>query len=117
VQHLYNTLHSTLKAGISNAELIRALHPTPALGGFPREQALSFIKTHEPFEREWYGAPIGWISPTAASFHVGIRSAILRNHTLEIFAGTGIVKESQAEKEWEELNHKIRPFMEYLNEL
>jgi menaquinone-specific isochorismate synthase len=112
VQHLHNRLNLVLKSGTSNAELIQALHPTPAIGGIPRDQALSFLSKLESFDRGWYGAPIGMMSPQSVSLHVGIRSALIRDRSLHLFAGTGLVKESDAEQEWQELDHKIRPFME-----
>ncbi|MBI2810843.1 MAG: isochorismate synthase [Candidatus Melainabacteria bacterium] len=112
VQHLYNRLHTKLKSGVSDAQLVRALHPTPALGGFPREKSLALLNQLEPFARGWYGSPIGVLSPRGASLYVGIRSALIRGRALHLFAGTGLVQGSDPEKEWEELEHKIRPFTE-----
>jgi menaquinone-specific isochorismate synthase len=114
VQHIHNRLNATLKSGVSDADLIHALHPTPALGGFPREAALSLLKHTETFDRGWYGAPVGMISPNGASLYVAIRSALIRGHSLHLFAGTGLVQGSIAEREWEELEQKIRPFTELL---
>jgi menaquinone-specific isochorismate synthase len=112
VQHIHNRLNATLKGGISDAELIDALHPTPALGGYPREKAHALLKQIEPFDRGWYGGPIGVISPKSASLHVAIRSALIRQNSLHLFAGTGIVQGSVPEQEWDELEQKIRPFTE-----
>jgi menaquinone-specific isochorismate synthase len=112
VQHIHNRLNATLKNGVSDADLIRALHPTPALGGFPREAALSFLQKKEPFDRGWYGAPIGTISPQRSALYVAIRSALIRERSLHLFAGTGLVAGSDASREWEELEQKIRPFTE-----
>lgn len=112
VQHIHNRLKVWLKSEISDAELIRILHPTPALGGFPKDHALSLLKTIETFDRGWYGAPIGVISPLETSLYVAIRSALIDKRTLHLFAGLGIVKASVAEREWDELEQKIRPFTE-----
>jgi menaquinone-specific isochorismate synthase len=112
VQHIHNRLNAVLKNQTSDAELIDALHPTPALGGFPRKPALSLLRQIEPFDRGWYGAPIGVISPSGASLYVAIRSALIRHHSLDLFAGTGVVDGSTAEYEWDELEQKIRPFTE-----
>jgi menaquinone-specific isochorismate synthase len=114
VQHIHNRLNATLKTGVSDAELVHALHPTPALGGFPRDAALALLKRTETFDRGWYGAPVGMISPEGASLYVAIRSALVRGHSLHLFAGTGLVQGSIAEREWEELEQKIRPFAELL---
>lgn len=112
VQHIHNRLNATLKGEISDAELIEALHPTPALGGYPREKAHALLQQIEPFDRGWYGGPIGVISPKCASLHVAIRSALIRQNSLHLFAGTGIVQGSVPEQEWDELEQKIRPFTE-----
>ena len=112
VQHLFNRLSARLKNSISDADLIRALHPTPALGGYPREESLQYLKEIEPFDRGWYGAPIGIIGNQSTSLHVAIRSALIRGSSLNLFAGTGLVPGSIAEREWEELEQKIRPFTE-----
>ena len=112
VQHLFNRLSAKLKDSISDADLIRALHPTPALGGYPREESLHFLKGIEPFDRGWYGAPVGIIGNRSTSLYVAIRSALIRGSALNLFAGTGLVPGSVAEREWEELEQKIRPFTE-----
>ena len=114
VQHLYNPLKAQLKAGIKNSELIEKLHPTPALGGFPKMQALQCIQQHEPFDRGWYGAPIGVVFPGGAHFAVGIRSALVKEREIHLFSGSGIVRTSNPLLEWEELNQKIRPFLSLL---
>ncbi len=112
VQHLHNRLGAKLKNAISDLDLIRALHPTPALGGYPSAEALKFLEEIEPFDRGWYGAPIGVIGQNGASLYVAIRSALIRERTMHLFAGTGLVQGSVAEREWEELEQKIRPFAE-----
>ncbi len=112
VQHLHNRLNATLKNSVTDADLVCALHPTPALGGFPREKSLAFLKQIEPFDRGWYGGPIGVIGTQSSSLYVAIRSALINEHLLHLFAGTGLVPGSIAEREWEELEQKIRPFTE-----
>lgn len=110
VQHLYSKFQAELKPGITDQILIDALHPTPAMGGLPRKQALEILKKHEPFDRGWYAAPIGWLSQSAAEIAVGIRSALIQSDQIHLFSGTGIVPGSTPSSEWEELEHKIRPF-------
>jgi menaquinone-specific isochorismate synthase len=111
VQHIYNKCSGYLKDSISDAELIEALHPTPAIGGNPRGQALRYIESEEPFDRGWYASPIGWFSPEEADVAVGIRSALIEGGNLHLFAGTGIVAGSDPLKEWEELEYKISQFL------
>lgn len=112
VQHIHNRLNATLRSGIFDEELIDALHPTPALGGHPRDKASLLLNQLEHFDRGWYGGPIGVISSQGANLYVAIRSALIRENAMHLFAGTGIVQGSIAEKEWDELEQKIRPFTE-----
>ncbi len=112
VQHLYARLSATLKTPTPDEVLMKTLHPTPALGGYPREAALEFLKLVEPFARGWYGNPIGILSSGRTTLAIGIRSAEIQNHELHVFAGAGIVEGSVPEEEWEELEHKISPIKE-----
>jgi len=106
VQHLISHFKGKLSA--TDEALIRTLHPTPALGGLPRKEALEMIRDIEPFERGWYGAPVGFAGPDDAQFFVAIRSAMIDGPTLQPFAGGGIVDGSIPETEWEETNHKLK---------
>lgn len=106
VQHLCTEISALLKSETSDEALIKALHPTAALGGFPKQPSLKLLQEKEPFERGWYGAPLGYISQTAAEFIVAIRSALMEEKSVHLFAGAGIIKESDPTKEWEELNAK-----------
>src|SRR5262249_24438379 len=110
VQHLYNCFTGSLKK-ISDLKLIQLLHPTPAMGGYPRLAALSYLHQEEMFDRGWYAAPVGWIGPNHANIAIGIRSALICEKEMHLFAGTGIVKGSKSEKEWEELNLKLRVYI------
>lgn len=114
VQHLYHTFRGTLKSDTDDSALIRSLHPTPAVGGSPRKEAFHEIQKREHFDRGWYAAPIGWVSPQQAHHLVGIRSALIEKNSLHLFAGTGIVMGSVASKEWDELEHKIKQYKVFL---
>ncbi|MCB0182494.1 MAG: chorismate-binding protein, partial [Anaerolineae bacterium] len=90
-------------------------HPTPALGGTPRGLALEFIRESEPVPRGWYAAPAGWIDHRLdGAFGVAIRSAVADNRRVWLYAGAGIVADSQPEKEWVETGWKFRPIQEAL---
>jgi len=69
-QHLYSGLHGRLSEGVSDADLLGALHPTPAVGGYPDQPALERIRDWEGFDRGWYAAPVGWMSRDAAEWAV-----------------------------------------------
>jgi menaquinone-specific isochorismate synthase len=117
VQHLYTQCHGTLTANLTDADILPKLHPTPAVGGFPRDQALKLIQELEPFERGWYAAPVGWIGGDNAEFAVAIRSGLIDRDRLLLFAGAGIVRGSQSAEEWAEIENKIRHFTDLFTDL
>ena len=86
------------------------LHPTPAVGGYPRENALAEIEPLEPFCRGWYAGPIGWIGRHGSEFAVAIRSGLVEKNKVSVFSGAGIVKGSTPEEEWAEIEQKISDF-------
>lgn len=113
-QHLYSGLHGRLLEGTGDAELVGALHPTPAVGGFPCPPALQRIRDWEPFDRGWYAAPVGWVSRDAAEWAVAIRSGLVNDNRLDLYSGAGIVMGSHDEQEWDEIEHKIADFIRIL---
>ncbi|MCA9169357.1 MAG: isochorismate synthase [Planctomycetales bacterium] len=110
-QHLYSHVRGTLAATSGDGELIERLHPTPAVGGYPTENALAEIARLERFDRGWYAAPVGWIGADSAEFAVAIRSGLVRDNELSLYSGAGIVPGSCAEDEWNEIEHKISDFL------
>jgi menaquinone-specific isochorismate synthase len=117
VQHLYTQCHGTLKSDLTDADILPKLHPTPAVGGFPRAQALKLIQELEPFERGWYAAPVGWVGYDDAEFAVAIRSGLIDRDRLLLFAGAGIVRGSQSAEEWTEIENKISHFTDLFHDL
>lgn len=116
LQHRITKFEAKLQPGITDKDIL-TLHPTPAVAGTPTQAALSFISAHEPFSRGWFAGPIGSISPEKSECVVAIRSGIVENNTVTLFAGAGIVSGSDPEKEWQELNDKISLFSSlYSNE-
>lgn len=87
--------------------LIAALHPSPALGGWPREGARALLGRCEPFDRGLFGGLVGWMGGHGSVFHVGIRCARLQGNRLRFYAGAGIVPGSGAGAEWQETAHKL----------
>ncbi len=95
--------------------LVEAQHPTPALGGSTRDLALDFIRHAEPVPRGWYAGPIGWIDANMdGEFGVGIRSAVAQDRRVWLYAGAGIVAESDPQKEWLETALKFQPMFSAL---
>lgn len=115
IQHLYTPIQGTLAQPQTIFDLVRLLHPTPALGGSPKDQALNFISRNEPVPRGWYGAPIGIVNRhLEGTFSVAIRSAVTDHERVWLHAGAGIVAASDPQKEWEETALKFRPILNAL---
>lgn len=114
VQHLHTPMQLHTRRHISLLALLRRLHPTPAVGGWPQKEALQWIAAHEPFARGWYAAPIGWLDHTEGEFAVALRSALLQGPCARIFAGCGIVAASRTKHEYAETELKFRTMLEAL---
>ncbi|MFB6161506.1 MAG: isochorismate synthase MenF [Haloferacaceae archaeon] len=117
VQHLFTPISATLDADAHVLDLVEALHPTPAVGGLPPERALETIRDTEPFDRGWYAAPIGWFDAAGnGEFAVAIRSAVVDadRRTATMFAGVGLVADSDPDREWDEVQLKYRPILDEL---
>jgi menaquinone-specific isochorismate synthase len=115
VQHLETPITAELAADEHVLTLVEALHPTPAVGGLPPKVALATIRETEPFDRGWYAAPVGWFDAAGyGSFAVALRSAVARGDTATLFAGVGIVADSDPDAEWDEVQLKYRPVLDEL---
>ena len=110
LQHLITLFDGVLAPGISDADILAAMHPTPAVGGYPSDRAVKRIDELEPFDRGLYAGPVGWVGSDAAEFAVAIRSGLVADDRLHLFAGAGIVKGSTAESEWREIENKLSGF-------
>lgn len=116
VQHLYSKCSGILKDSTTDEEILKNLHPTPALCGTPTEKAFALIRKLEPFQRGFFGGAIGWSTPESSEWVVGIRSCMIKERTATLFTGTGIVEGSDPEEEWEELNQKLRLYDRILDD-
>ena len=109
VQHLETPISGPLPATRGLLDVVSALHPTPAVGGVPRAQALRWIAHHEGLDRGHYAAPIGWFDGSGrGAMYVALRSVFITPECAWAFAGAGIVSDSRADAEWREVNHKLR---------
>jgi menaquinone-specific isochorismate synthase len=118
IQHLHTPVRAELSDPQGILPLVKLLHPTPAMGGAPRDLALNFIHQVEPVPRGWYAAPIGWIDHTLdGTFAVAIRSAVSQYERVWLYAGAGIVADSDPDLEWQETELKFRPMLECLGVL
>lgn len=115
IQHLFTPVVGQLKDDVSIFQLIERLHPTPALGGYPKEISLETIREVELLDRGWYAGPIGWMNFNGdGEFAVAIRSALLQEKEASLFAGCGIVENSDPESEYEETRIKFKPMLSAL---
>ncbi len=114
VQHLCVPINATLNTHTTDAQLLYRLHPTPAVGGCPKQPALQFINDNEPYLRGWYAGTVGYLSQQRSDFSVAIRSALVSGNKVKLFAGAGIVTGSLAEQEWQELDNKIDTVLEII---
>jgi isochorismate synthase len=109
VHHLHTEVEADLRPEYSLLDVVDRLHPTPAVGGTPRDAALDFIRENERLDRGWYAAPIGWIDQNGGEFAVALRSGIISGSEFAIFAGCGIVADSDPELELAESVLKLQP--------
>jgi menaquinone-specific isochorismate synthase len=115
IQHLYTPITGELNADYHVLEVVEKLHPTPALGGYPRNIAMETIRQSERISRGWYAAPVGWIDAEGnGTFAVAIRSAVSKGNGARLYAGAGIVADSDPDKEWDEIALKFRPMLDAL---
>lgn len=115
IQHLYTPVEGHLKKGHGLLQLVKDLHPTPALGGEPRGDAMAIIRMVEQMNRGYYAAPVGWIDAQGnGEFAVAIRSALLNKEQAYLYAGGGIVADSDATSEYAETLVKFRPMLRTL---
>lgn len=116
VQHLYTPLTAQKRDDVNPLSLLSQLHPTPAVGGFPRGVAEDYIRRIEPFKRGWFASPVGWMnSCDEGEFTVAIRSGLISETEATLFAGCGIVADSDPDIEWQETNLKFIPMLSALN--
>jgi isochorismate synthase len=116
VAHLATEITADLTGPLPTAlELAGLLHPTPAVGGSPRDAALAAIAALEPFDRGCYAGPVGWVDHTGdGEWAVALRGATLDGRHAHLLAGAGIVPGSDPDAEWVETEHKLRAMLEVL---
>lgn len=109
VLHLRTTVRGVLSSPCHALSLVRALHPTPAVGGRPTAQALDWIREHEDFDRGLYAGPVGWVDASGdGQFNVALRCGVLRDDRATLFAGAGLVMGSDPRREFEETALKLQ---------
>ncbi|MGI0119836.1 isochorismate synthase [Zooshikella sp. RANM57] len=131
IHHLFQPISAQLLSDTTVADILRALHPTPAVKGFPAHSALQIISDLETYHRGWYAGALGYWGKNQAEFCVTIRSAHVHrvsnnnrhslsphvdafHYLVDLYSGAGLVDGSEADQEWQELDQKLSQFMEYM---
>jgi isochorismate synthase len=113
VQHLCSQVRGKLNLNITDTQILQMLHPTPALGGHPRNMAMELIELYANFNRGNYGAPFGRFTREDSQVAVAIRSLLHAENRVFCFAGCGLVLGSDEEAEWVETSAKMQPLLKY----
>jgi salicylate biosynthesis isochorismate synthase len=115
IQHLATPIRAQLAAPIDALELAGLMHPTPAVGGEPRDVATPLIPALEGLDRGWYAGPVGWTDATGdGEFCVALRCALLRDNVARCYAGNGIVRDSNPQAELAETEVKLQALLPLL---
>jgi menaquinone-specific isochorismate synthase len=115
VQHLHTPVRAPLPEKVRLLDVLAALHPTPAVGGSPRDAAVAGIRALEGFPRGLYAGALGWMNARGGGeFFVGLRSALVEGATARVYAGAGIVAGSTPEKEFAETELKFKAMLDAL---
>lgn len=115
IQHLWTELSGRVAGEAHILDLVGALHPTAAVCGHPRPEALSVLAEEEPIGRGWYAAPVGWFDERGdGDFSPALRSAVARGPLLRLYAGAGIVDGSRPRSEWDETRVKFQTMLQAL---
>ena len=115
VQHLQTGIKGELLPGITDSDILKTLHPTPAVCGYPTDKALERIRQYEEFDRGLYAGIVGCFGKDITEVSVGLRSALVNGSTLTLYAGSGIVNGSNSLAEWEETEFKMQSFSNILD--
>lgn len=113
VQHLSTRIEGRVAEDTGVLDIVGSVHPTPAVGGVAREGAVDYIAANEPLDRGWYTGGIGWLTPSGdGEIAIGLRCGLINGPVTTLFAGAGIVADSDPSAEVRETRLKLRPLME-----
>jgi len=111
--HLRTRVRGLARQDANVLDLLSRLHPTPAVAGWPKSQALDWIRRTEGRDRGWYSGAVGWVNAAGdGDFAVGIRTVGIHAGCARVFAGAGIVEGSDPELEWNETELKMKGILD-----
>ena len=108
VVHLLTKITASLNENIDKLSAVLSLHPTPAVCGLPKDEALKFILENEGYKRNYYAGFIGIISPDNLQLFVNLRCMFFNGQTAVLYAGGGLLKDSDLDDEWQETENKLK---------
>ncbi|PSR22208.1 MAG: isochorismate synthase [Sulfobacillus acidophilus] len=116
VQHLLTPVFARLKPDASLWSVVQKLHPTPAVAGYPIEASTQYIvNVAEPFARGWYAGSLGWTELSGdGQWIVALRSGIIRGNNVVLYAGCGIMEDSDPATELAESDWKFNTMLSAL---
>ena len=115
ILHLETEIRASVPAGVGVLDLLRLLHPTPAVCGLPRDAAMALLAKEETFDRGWYSGPVGWFDAEGNGiFAPALRTGVSAGSGWRLFAGAGIVEGSVPALEWDETAMKFEPMLRAL---
>ena len=107
LEHICSPVYASSPNSIDWPMVFHSLHPTPALAGYPKNEAMWFIQHTEDFDRRLFGGYMGIVEGNKIDLFVNIRCAQLHENVYQLYAGAGLNNQSDPEMEWEETNHKL----------
>jgi len=116
IQHLATAVDAELSEPHADVlDLAAALHPTPAVGGWPRDSADRIIDDLEAMERGWYAGAVGWTDGNGdGEFAVALRCGLLWEDGARLYAGVGVMPDSDPARELEETDLKFKALLSAL---
>lgn len=115
IHHLASEVSGKLRKVDDLTQILASLHPTPAVSGFPQQQALQVLREIDGWDRGWYAGALGLLSSEYTELAVGIRSASVQGMQVSAYAGVGIIEGAQAQDEWREMEAKLAPILKILS--
>lgn len=109
LSHLKTDFRFALKDNKGLGDLLKVLHPTPAVCGLPKEEAYQFILQNEGYDRRYYSGFIGWLDPEGRTdLYVNLRCMHIEDKQLTLYAGGGLLASSELNDEWLETEKKLQ---------
>jgi isochorismate synthase len=116
VTHLRSDISAEI-TGISPLEIAQKLHPTPAVSGLPRPEAINLIQATETHNRELYTGIVGYIQQKSARLYVNLRCAQVQAKNAYLYLGGGFTSQSIPENEWQETENKSKTLLNVMKKL